>query len=355
MSEQRRAQVHGLGLIGGSVGLALRSGGWSVSGHDVRAEREQQALSMGVVDDLRCDVPAEVAFVAVPAAELEGAVRRALAGASAFVTDVGSVKEQVCSSVEDPRFVGGHPMAGSEQVGLNGARADMFVGSTWVLTPGPATSDDAYACVRSVVGEMGAEILTMPAGVHDSLVSVVSHVPHLAAATLMRLADERTTERVLLNRLAAGGFRDMTRVAAGNSDIWLDICEANRDAIAVSLDRFISALAEIRSAVLSGDRQLIADRLEHARKARVNLPTGAPSESDLVVLRVPIPDRPGEVARIATFAGEMDVNIYDLEIAHSPEGEKGVLIMVVAAERAEVLAEALREEGYAPSIRRLSA
>ena len=350
----RRAQVHGLGLIGGSVGLALRSAGWRVSGCDTIPEREQEARRIGAVDVVGSDASAEVVFVAVPVSELTAAVRSALDQAEGFVTDVGSVKAQVCSAVDDPRFVGGHPMAGSEQVGLSGASADMFEGSTWVLTPGERTDDEAYARIRSVVGELGAEIVTMPADVHDSLVAVVSHVPHLAAATLMRLADERGAERSVLKRLAAGGFRDMTRIAAGSSDIWLDICEANRSAIVVSLDGFMEALIDMRSAVEYGDRQRLGRLLEQARRARLNLPVGAPSEAELAVMRVPIPDRPGEVARIATLAGELDVNIYDLEIAHSPEGGKGVMIMVVASGKVELFREALLQGGYAPALRSLA-
>ena len=350
----RRAQVHGLGLIGGSVGLALRSAGWRVSGCDTSLEREQEARRIGAVDDVGSDASAEVVFVAVPVSELTAVVRSALDQAEGFVTDVGSVKAQVCSAVDDPRFVGGHPMAGSEQVGLSGASADMFEDSTWVLTPGERTDDEAYARIRSVVGELGAEIVTMPAEVHDSLVAVVSHVPHLAAATLMRLADERGAERSVLKRLAAGGFRDMTRIAAGSSDIWLDICDANRSAIVGSLDGFMQALEDMRSAVEKGDRQKLGRLLEQARRARVNLPVGAPSEAELAVMRVPIPDRPGEVARIATLAGELDVNIYDLEIAHSPEGGKGVMIMVVASGEVELFREALLQGGYAPALRSLA-
>ena len=269
------------------------------------------------------------------------------------MTDVGSVKAPICESVEHPRFVGGHPMAGSEQVGIAGARPDMFAGAVWVLTPGAATLDETYAAVRAVVAELGAEAVTMPPDLHDTLVSVVSHVPHLTAAVLMRLADERTAERSVLQRLAAGGFRDMTRVAAGSSDIWLDICDANRLAICASLDRLIDALGEMRDVVQRGDRENLHALLERARVARVNLPSGIPSDVDLAVMRVPVKDRPGEVARIATLATEVDVNIYDLEIAHSTEGDRGVLIMVVAADLAERLRDALAADGYPSSVRLL--
>ena len=346
-------QIHGLGLIGGSIGLSLRAAGWWVTGTDVDELRARQAVRLGAVHEIGRDRRADVTFVATPAAAISDLAVEALAAGDGVVTDVGSVKGPICDAVADPRFVGGHPMAGSEQVGIAGARADMFGGAVWVLTPGPETLDETYAAVRTVVAEMGAETVTMAPDLHDTLVSVISHVPHLTAATLMQLADERTAERTVLQRLAAGGFRDMTRVAAGSSDIWLDICDANRLAICTSLDRLIGALGDVRDIVQRGDRQALHNLLEQARVARVNLPSGIPADIELAVLRVPIKDRPGEVARIATLATEVDVNIYDLEIAHSAEGDRGVLIMVVAADLVERLRSALAGDGYVSSVRHL--
>ena len=222
-----------------------------------------------------------------------------------------------------------------------------------MLTPGVATLDDTYAAVRSVVADMGAEAVTMPPDTHDTLVSVISHVPHLTAATLMRLADERTAERTVLQRLAAGGFRDMTRVAAGSSDIWLDICDANRDAICDSLDRLIGALGEVRDIVHRSDRDGLSDLLERARVARVTFPRGYRPTWRWPCCGCPSRTAPARLPGIATLATEIDVNIYDLEIAHSAEGTRGVLIMVVSAELAERLRDALADEGYSPSLRHL--
>jgi len=346
-------QIHGIGLIGGSIGLGLRAAGWWVTGSDIDELRARQALRLGAVNEIGHNPHADVTFVATPATAIPGLAREALESGDGVVTDVGSVKGPICATVEHPRFVGGHPMAGSEQMGIAGARPDMFGGAVWVLTPGAITLDETYAAVRAVVAELGAEAVTMPPELHDTLVSVVSHVPHLTAATLMRLADERTAERSVLQRLAAGGFRDMTRVAAGSSDIWLDICDSNRLAICASLERLIDALGEMRDVVERGDREALHTLLERARVARVNLPSGIPADVELAVLRVPVKDRPGEVARIATLATEVDVNIYDLEIAHSTEGDRGVLIMVVAADLAERLQTALAADGYPSSVRHL--
>jgi len=345
-----RATVVGVGLIGGSIGLALRERGWHVSGVDPDEARLAMALGMGVIDEVGWDPSAEVTFVATPVALIAEAVRQALdASPTGLVTDVGSVKEQIVATVDDARFVGGHPMAGSEQDGLEGADASMFVDANWVLTPGKSTADAAFARVRTTVASLGAEVVTLAPDRHDALVALVSHVPHLTAATLMGLASERSEEHYAVLRLAAGGFRDMTRVAAGHPGIWPDICVQNSHAIAEVLDDLIAALGMVRDEVAGADRSGLLVRLETARAARVSLPTGAPRPSDLVEVRVPIPDRHGELAAIATLASDLDVNIYDLEIAHSAEGDRGVVLLIVETAMAERLKGGLMANGYRPT------
>ena len=278
--------------------------------------------------------------------------RSLLSAGAAVVTDVGGVKAPVVTGVDDPRFVGGHPMAGSEQDGVDAARVDLFEGATWVLTPDTATDESAYTLVRSVVSGLGADVIALAPERHDALVAIVSHVPHLTAATLMGLADDRTDEHRALLRLAAGGFRDMTRIAAGHPGIWPDICGENRDAVVDGLDRLIGALAEIREVVDNGDRDGLLRRLETARAARTNLPPRYGGPGDLVELRLPIPDRPGALAEVTTTATDLDVNITDLEIAHSTEGGGGVLIVLVEASEADALADALEPLGYHVTSRR---
>src|SRR5439155_20992989 len=214
---------------------------------------------------------AGLTFVANPV----GRVAEVGRGRSGVVTDVGSVKASIVAAVDNPRFVGGHPMAGSEQEGVDGSRADLFQGAVWVLTPVATTDHAAHALVRSVVSSFGAEVVELPPERHDALVAVVSHVPHLTAASLMRLASERSEEHAALLRLAAGGFRDMTRVAAGHPGIWPDICAENRAAIVEVLDRLILALEQTREVVDKGDREALLRALERARGARISLPARA--------------------------------------------------------------------------------
>ncbi|HUF32833.1 MAG TPA: prephenate dehydrogenase [Acidimicrobiales bacterium] len=348
----RRAQLVGTGLIGGSIGLALRRRGWHVTGRDRDADRAGRALELGAVDVVGDDPDAELTFVATPVGSVADEVAHALKGGG-VVTDVGSVKASIVGAVDNPRFVGGHPMAGSEQEGVDGADPELFSGAVWVLTPVSSTDAAAHSLVRSVVASLGAEVVELAPDRHDALVAVVSHVPHLTAATLMSLAAEGAEEHGALLRLAAGGFRDMTRIAAGHPGIWPDICTENREAIAEVLTRLESALATMRAVVEAGDRDALLVSLERARAARVSLPSRVTEPGAMAEVRVPIPDRPGVLAEITTLATELGVNIADVEIAHSSEGATGVLILVCDADHTERLRGGLVARGYRPSARGL--
>jgi prephenate dehydrogenase len=291
-------------------------------------------------------------MVAVPVGGVADVVIEALDAGAGLVTDVGSVKAPVVAAVEAsrpdaaPRYVGGHPMAGSEQEGLAGASPDLFVGATWVLTPTGRTDPAVFAEVRSWVSDLGAEVIAVAPELHDALVAVVSHVPQLAASTLMNVANRGGDDHAVLLRLAAGGFRDMTRIASSHPAIWPDICLANRDAIVGTLDDYLDELARVRRIVADGDRDALLALLADARTARRNLPVGIPVEESLVELRVPVEDREGVIADVTTLAARFGINIADLEIAHSIEGRAGVLVLVVADRNLDAFEVALVEHGF---------
>lgn len=349
----RRAAVVGTGLIGASVGLALRAAGWHVTGADRDPGVERAALAACALDAVGTDLDAELTVVAVPVRAAPAVALEALARGG-VVTDVGSVKAPVVAAVDHPRFVGGHPMAGSEASGVAGARADLFDGAAWVLTPTSRTDPAAHALVHGVVRSLGADVVTLAPEDHDRLVATVSHVPHLTAAALMQLAASRAEQDAAVLRLAAGGFRDMTRIAAGEPGIWLDICTDNRNAILAVLDELIGTLGELRRIVADGDTEALHARLVAAQAARRNLPSGAPPPDQLAEVRVSIPDRPGELAAVTTLATELAVNVYDIEVAHAAGEHRGLLILVVAADRAEELAQALHGGGRHASVHELS-
>lgn len=354
MTTPRRANVIGLGLIGGSLALALRERGWWVAGDDVDPERPQTALTRGIVDAIGIARDVEITFVAVPVLAGGEQVRRALAETDGVVTDVGSVKAGICAVADHPRFVGGHPMAGSEIDGLDGADAAMFQGAVWVLTPVAHSDDTTFAAVARVVASLGAEVVALSPERHDELVAVVSHVPHLTAATLLGLAADRSLEHASLLRLAAGGFRDMTRIASGTPDIWLDICAENRAAITGALDGLISGLSDIRHAVASDDRDELHRRLREARDARANLPDRVTDPASLAEFRIPIPDRAGAAAEVFTLAAELGVNIANFEVVHLPERTTGVAVVLIDASMTELFRGGLMARSFRPAVTPLS-
>jgi prephenate dehydrogenase len=353
-----RALVVGTGLIGGSIALGLRERGWHVSGIDADAARTAEALANGVIDAIGDDLTAEIVFVATPAASVAHAVTTLLEESGrrddAVISDVSGVKAAIVDAADHPRFIGGHPMAGSEQIGLHGADAKLFEGAVWVLTPTSATDLDAFNRLQGVVSSLGADVVVLSAPDHDRLVAVVSHVPHLVAATLMNAASAGAEQDSTLLRLAAGGFRDMTRVAAGHPGIWLDICAENAESIVGALDTLVGDLTALRDRIADRDRDALLDALQQASAARRALPARVVRPEHLAELRIPVPDRHGVLAEITSLAADAGISIYDIEIAHSAEGPRGVLILVVDGAQADTLCQAVEAKGYRARAEQLS-
>ena len=288
--------------------------------------------------------------MATPAPAVAGVVRAILAEdgrrPDAVVTDVSGVKSAIVAEADHPRFIGGHPMAGSEQIGLHGADPDLFEGAVWVLTPTAVTDLESFNRLKGVVMSLGADVLVLSPADHDRLVAVVSHVPHLVAATLMNAASAGAEQDGALLRLAAGGFRDMTRVAVGHPGIWPDICAENAPSIVDALDALVGDLTTMRDRVAAHDRDALLSVLQKASLARRNLPARAMRPDHLAELRIPVPDRTGVIAEITALAADAGIGIYDFEIADSAEGPQGVLILVVDGAEAERLAGAVEAHGY---------
>jgi prephenate dehydrogenase len=348
--------VVGTGLIGGSLGLALRRAGLRVQGYDADADRLARAVARGAVDEaapslLDAYAGADVAFVAVTVSGVAAAVGAALDAGVGAVSDVGSVKAPVVRAVEAraggaaARFVGGHPMAGSAgEEGIEGADADLFAGAAWVLTPTASTDPVAFTAVRDLVALTGAAVMAVEPELHDDLVAIVSHLPHLAASALMHVAADAQPNHETLLRLAAGGFRALTRLSGRSAGIWPDICVENRAAIINILDRYMKELERVRDLVAAEERAPLLDFFEVARAEGSSLPARSEGAGPLVELSMPVPDRPGVLAEVTTLAGRRGVNIVDLDISHGPTG--GVLLMVVPAAGADAIVAGLDELGY---------
>lgn len=349
-----KAGVIGLGLIGGSVARALGELGYVVGGVDTDSANVELAISEGIITQEGLPADATLTVVATPVDAIVEGVERALRETSGWVTDTGSVKGPIAAAVADARFVPSHPMAGSEQSGLAGSRAELFRGAAWVISPTPETSNETFAAMHELVTALGADPLTLDPAAHDRMVATVSHVPHLAAAALMNVAAARSDEHRAMLRLAAGGFRDMTRIAAGSPMIWPPICVQNGAAITDALDDVIARLQGLREAVDVGDVAEIQASLQKAQDARVNLPSSVALPPGLAEVRVRVKDESGQIAVITGLAAELDVNIFDLDIAHSATGPTGVVGLVVDIEAADVLRDGLVAQGYRPSVRPLT-
>jgi prephenate dehydrogenase len=278
-----RVALIGLGLIGGSIAGALREhAGASVAGFDPDPSALDLGLARGLLDH-GCATAAEAlegaqaAFVAAPVRTLVRTVGEVLEAApeDCVVTDVGSLKRAIVAAHEDHRFVGGHPLAGSEHAGAGYARADMFAGATWYLTPGPNTSKDLYERLRGLLEAIGARPRAIEPHTHDAVVATVSQLPHVLAGALAAQALAELPEADAARWSAGPSFRDATRVAGAPSEMWTDIYAANADLLAATLGGLTQRLDEFRAALLDGDRARIAAFAEAAQAARARL-TGDP-------------------------------------------------------------------------------
>jgi len=355
-----RVALLGTGLIGGSIGLALRQVDEveAIIAYDAEPSTAARAVERGAATSAAASLEeavegADVVFIATPVRTIPELVLLAASRAKsgAVITDVGSTKSRLVVEIEKSlphgsTFIGGHPMAGTENDGIEAADATLFAGSWWILTPTERVETSAYRSLHTLLGKLGAQVMALDPSRHDELMAVISHLPHLTATTLMNLAGERGKEHAGLLSLAAGGFRDVTRVAASNPDIWLDICEENAEAIAAVIRSFADRLLELGDLVQAGKRSDLRERFLSAREARRDLP-GKRVSGELFELHIAIPDRPGVLADVTTTIGNLGVNIEDLQISHAEEGGRGFLrLLVVGSDEASRAAAALVTQGY---------
>ena len=353
-----RVAVLGTGLIGTSVALALRERGASVWLADADQEAARLAAHLGAGELLPDDAaPAaadrlDVAVIAVPpsavADTLAAAQARALA---ACYTDVASVKQL---PVEQARargcdlasYVPGHPLAGREKHGPAAARADLFLGRTWALCPEPETSEQAVTAVTALVTACGAVPMRIAAAAHDRWVALVSHAPHLVAAAMAARLEDAPGEAL---DLAGQGLRDVTRIAAGDTDLWTQILSANAAPVAEVLAAVAGDLAEAARMLADGEdpEKSVETLLDRGRAGVARIPGkhgGAPRE--FAVVQVVIPDEPGALARLFDATGAAGVNIEDVRIEHSPGLPVGIAELSIRPAEAATLLDALEAGGW---------
>jgi len=334
-----RIAVLGVGLIGGSIGLAARSRAEAeVCGYDPDPDVRARALELGALDTATGELAeavqgAQVVFVAAPVGALAQTVAAALAaaGPDCVVSDVGSTKRPLAEAAADQRFVGGHPLAGAETEGVEHARADLFEGATWYLTPTrESTAGVLYERLYALLRRFGAQPTAIDAATHDRLMANVSHLPHVLANLLAtRAAGLLGEDEADGPRLPAVGpsFRDAIRVAGANSAIWTGIYTSNGDALIDSIDQLAEGLAEVRAMLAAGDAEAVTAWIERARAARDALLEAGIEGGAVQELRVIVPNRPGVIAEIALALGEAGVNIGDMALSPSRDNSQGVVAL----------------------------
>jgi prephenate dehydrogenase len=346
--------IIGLGLIGGSLGLALQGSALvqRITGLDSQQDAVKQAIAIGAIQESppldEAVSRASVIFLCTPMAAYAQILQDIMpfVRPGTLITDVGSTKMKVQALFSglpaDVCGIGGHPMAGAEIAGIQGADRYLYENAVYVLTPAADTPRPAIDRLSGLIGETGAKVHIMEARLHDRIVAQVSHVPHLAAAALLNVT--RGDRQAMM--MAAGGFRDTTRVASGNPGLWEDIVLSNRKYIIAELDKLISELQAMQRAVADGDRIRLRAGLEQARKIRAQIPhlqrTYLGESTDIVCI---VPDKPGVIGQLGNILGSCQVNIMDLEILRIREGDGGTIRISVPDDDAALRAvEALSRQ-----------
>ncbi|HEY5054093.1 MAG TPA: prephenate dehydrogenase/arogenate dehydrogenase family protein [Solirubrobacterales bacterium] len=355
-----RIAVLGVGLIGGSIGLAARrQDETTVVGFDPDPAMLERALEVGAIDhaaesDPDACVGAEVVFCAAPVSVLGDLARVALRGSGpeCVVTDVGSTKQGIVAAIgADERFVGGHPLAGAETVGVENARADLFEGARWYLTPTERSSGLLYDKLQRTIAGLGARPQAIEAEAHDRLMATVSHLPHVVANVLAAQAAAELTGDGERMPEVGPSFRDTTRVAGSNPAIWGDIFSSNREAVAEAVEAVAERMSAAAGLIRSGDREAVtawhAEAAEHRRQLLESDRPGGP----LTELRIIVANRPGTVAELALALGEAGVNIEDMALYPAPDMTSGaVSLWVSGSDQADRAVGLVRELGHTVTV-----
>ncbi|MCE1177602.1 MAG: prephenate dehydrogenase [Micrococcales bacterium] len=366
-SGSMRVHLIGSGLIGTSLGLALRRLGWPVTLEDASPTSAALARDLGagdLGDAAATDAPApDVVVVATPPDVAASVIASSLERfPEATVTDVASVKGAVlrdlaAACVDTGRYVGAHPMAGREKSGAIAARADLFEGRAWVVCPHPGAPDDRVAQVRALGAATGAAVVDLPADEHDAAVAAVSHVPQIAASVVAARLEGLPETAV---GLAGQGLRDVTRIAASDPQLWTQILAGNAPAVGRVLDDLIADLQRVRDSLgsLAAERdsqpvaaqgargtlaRMIADG--NAGQARIPGKHGA-APTQYAVVSVLVPDTPGQLGRLLQDMGEAGVNLEEIHLDHGLGMPYGVADISVVPAAEIPLQEALAARGW---------
>jgi len=355
----KRIAIIGLGVIGASLGMALRDArpDMEILGNDTDASTLSKAFEMGAISRplLNEDIGiCDVIFIATPLRAIPGVLLqiRDMLSLGTVVTDVGSVKSWVMQQYGEYlpsgiNAIGGHPLAGSDRSGVTGADKYLLQNAVYVLTPPPVTDHARVEELKLLLSATGAQVEILTADEHDRMVSKVSHLPHIVAASLMNNLEQ---DRSAL-RLAAGGLRDTTRIAASNPELWEDILLLNQMPAVAEIGSLIEHLQYYQHALENNDGNSLRKHLEIARQMRSNLPAVRSSlltSSDLIAI---IPDKPGIIGIMGTLLGDAGININDIQIMGVRDENEGSIRIGVPQSQVQTALQLLGENGIRAWIR----
>ena len=354
-----RISIIGTGLLGTSVALAAaRGAAVEVVGWDPDAGTLAEAAEVAGIEVAESLAAAaegsDVVVVAAPVASLAEVVGRVLSvvGEDALVTDVGSTKRGVVESNPDPRFVGGHPLAGGELGGPRRARADLFDGATWYLTPTDGTAGVQLERAFRFVSDLGERPRALPAEVHDRILATVSHLPHVIANVLVAEAEATLAEEGEPLPAIGPSFRDSTRVAGAPSSIWTDIYLANSAALIERIDGIVDRLRAVRALLDSRDAAGITEWNEAAARQRARIADEPAGGGPARAVRVAVPNRPGVLAEIALALGGAWIDLADLQLHPAADRATGTIVLWIEGdESVQRAVELVGQLGHTVTVR----
>ncbi|MCH5256335.1 MAG: prephenate dehydrogenase [Lachnospiraceae bacterium] len=351
----------GLGLIGGSIAKALHSKlpGARLIAYDTNSSSLELALSEGVIQHICSGIGAEFGecdyiFLCAPVSHNDENLLELKKHLSkhTILTDVGSVKtgihEHIAAIGLEEQFIGGHPMTGSERFGYPNSKASLFENAYYILTPTKNVADEKIASYRNLVKEIGAIPLVLSYDQHDYVTAAISHLPHVIAASLVNLVKDSDSEEGIMKMIAAGGFKDITRIASSSPTMWQQICLSNTENISVLLDRYIKNLTEFKDELDSRKTDELYRFFDTARVYRESFidASSGPIKTEYVIT-VDIADRPGAIAAIASLLAMHDISIKNIGINHNRELAEGALRIEFYDEDATANAvDVFKEHGY---------
>lgn len=353
--------IYGVGLMGGSLALCFQGKpGFRVVGHASNETSAAKYRQKGVVDEVTTSFAeaaegADYIFLCVPVGLLEDYLRRLselTLKPGCIVTDVGSTKAAICRAAEqidlgEAWFIGGHPMAGSERSGVDAASVDLYENAFYILTPAEGVPEEAYSRLSALLAYTRAQIVRIEPDVHDAIVGGISHLPHIIAVALVNLVAGYSETNPLYQSLAAGGFRDITRIASSEPTVWRDILISNRQVVLGLLQEWIEETDKFRTMIEEQDGAAIEDAFTRSRRFRDQIPERRKGILKAVYdIHVDVPDHPGIIGQIATRLGEERINLSNIQVMESRGDVPGTLRLSFASQEALDRAAALLGQDY---------